>query len=90
MYSTTVGEHVAVAMGPCAWAVATCKPSVGRALQLGPLALLVSRCSIPPGGDVDGQLARPRSSPLAGEEYAPEDEGSVCVLLSIGKGYCPE
>ena len=62
----------------------------GPLSQLGPLALLVSRCSIPPGGDVDGQLARPRSSPLAGEEYAPEDEGSVCVLLSIGKGYCPE
>ena len=62
----------------------------GPLSQLGPLALLVSRCSIPPGGDVDGQLPRPRSSPLAGEEYALEDEGCVCVVLSVGKGYCPE
>jgi hypothetical protein len=42
------------------------------------------------GDDVADQLAGPRGSPLAGEECAPEEEGSVCVVLYVGEGCCPE
>ena len=86
---TTVGEHIAVVVGPCA---GTCTPSVVRAglrlragISAGPLDTV--GVAVLRGATWVISL---RGSPFAGEEYAPEDEGSICGLLFVGKGYCPE